>query len=1069
MLNSRTSLSRSRSFVFPRFAVVLASLLLLPASLSALPREAVYESSKAKVTIDLADAKALLSSIECKATGEALRFASDSADFAIETDKGRFTRADFKVANVASDETGTYVVLDGDKLSVAERYTSWPSGAVRRTLQLTAKEPIFIEKVSPIELTLADQPEWSLNHTGRFLGGKKGGFFLTVELPDPARNINFGKDLKLRSGYQPEQQLQQGESIETAAAILIAWSGDKNAGYDAVRDYSYDLSGWRNYATVRTSSASKPALTTAYDGYKAIDDDPNTRWRSDTNMSGEHWIEIEFPHPVVFDTFSVSLDNEEQRPILEVPKSIAAYHLQTWSENGWRDIATGATLGTDAIKFPETRSGKVRLLVTGCYGQFSLWDLRLYRDTGDARIIRENLCSRFWPEEGVRMPLTYFNTWYIRHPGAGRYYRARGLLTYDMDIPLMPLAAQCGMANFVLDAGWKYSWYGLGANPKWEVEFPEGMKPFSDAAQASDIRLAGWWNFFWIEGKSRDHQWRAVTKDGRLTNQMCILSDYYSFLKSEMLSQIRNSGMITMKIDGFVPPDECWAKDHSHKPGELRDAGWLASMRLFEELKRQYPDYLLGVYTWDPFWTKYSEIVHTYEDHGGLTPGELAPTRAKMQYMHDREMFNEAYWRYLVHNQVEGSTIITDRYPEWREEVIGNLAGPTRRQISCALNEFSSDERKWIGDCMNWSRVNARFLEHLRPFFPNPKIKEPWGLTRNRGMETSLGVDVVESNSVEGYAHILDNEGYIFIFNPTFHPADYTIPVSEQLGFTKDAAGLSFQIIYPYLQDLASDVAFGKSVTGLLPAEKHIVIRARKQAIPALIPNSRCVVEETIWDNVKISAQAEPTATGGPVRTRLIPPKDAQLDSVTMDGIVLSPSADGSYELTLQAPKLGSVESSTQPATAKSGKRTASAEVTVSGDLVDPKLMLFLRRPFPNGKQALPKAAPEELDFTLTIDGKPVIGALDATFAKDWEPEKNAGWWTFALPEGKRRFRVTVECAEKVEPFVVLSAIQQTNRVSILANYSRTKPGPRLTSADPESFFHTAFPEEREYFALIEP
>ncbi|MDH7601793.1 MAG: hypothetical protein QHI38_06570 [Armatimonadota bacterium] len=1057
------------------FIVAMLPALFSPA-LSDAPGQVVVESATTRLIVAIENGRAHLAAVENPQTGESIRFDPESADFVISTDQGEVSAKELTVTGVLSNDRVTYITMDGAKLCVTQRFEVFDSGCIKRSLELFAKEPVFIEKVSLVDLRLAAEPRSSVNHQARFLVFERGGVFITVEMPMPSRNIRLDKDRHLQTVYEPRSQLNKNESYHTVPAVFAAWNGKLLDGFDAYRDYTYELSGWREYAAVRASSETPPALTTAYDAYKAVDDDPTTRWRSQRSASGTHWLEIELPEAARFDTMELVLDNPQFRPVLERVPVFRRWRLQIWTGNDWADAASGSEPPSAPVRFPEVRAKKIRFLVEGCVEPFSIWDLKLYLNLGES-VIPENVCSRFCVSRGIRMPFTYFNTWYIRHPGIGRLQRARGLLTYDKVLPLIPLAADCGLDCFVLDSGWKYQWYGVGLNPRWEIEFPYGEKPFADAARQAGITLAGWFNFFWLEGESRDLQWRAVKREGTPQRQMCLLSGYYDFVKKEMLSQIRNNGMLVMKIDGFVPPDECWANDHNHKPGPVRDATWLKFMQLVEELKRQYPALRLGIYTWDPFWLKYSELVHTYEDHGGLTPGELAPTRAKMNFMHDREMFNEAYWRYLVWNQIEGSAIISDKTPEWKEELIGNLACSTRRQISTDLGTFTAEERNWIRSCLDWSRRNAAYLECFRPFFPNQKVSEPWGLQRCRDLEKGLGIDVLECNTLEGYAHINHDEGYVFVFNPTFQGAEYEVPISSDLGFSASAANLHAQVIYPYFEDLSFGTAkstrklfgFGDIIRGWLPAQKHIVIRIRKAAIRPLVEHCRYVVKETIWDSVELEIRAEPRAGGGSIKTKLVPPEGVVFERVVINGKPSTPSQDGTYEISLTVPQQGNVSVHNVKETSHGAKKSVTADIRVSGDLRDGQLMLFLLRSIPNGKQRTEKAEPGDLDFRLTVNDQTLEGALGDTLEKDWETDAQAGWWHFRLPEGLRAFKVGIECSEKVQPVLVYSAVQESNTVEISAYYSRESNKRLLTCEDPEAFFHDSFPVEREYFPIVKP
>jgi len=102
------------------------------------------------------------------------------------------------------------------------------------------------------------------------------------------------------------------------------------------------------------------------------------------------------------------------------------------------------------------------------------------------------------------------------------------------------------------------------------------------------------------------------------------------------------------------------------------------------------------------------------------------------------------------------------------------------------------------------------------------------------------------------------------------------------------------------------------------------------------------------------------------------------------------------------------------------------------------------------------------------VNGKPLDGELGDTLEKDWENEKNAGWWHFDVPAGMRKFAVSVECSENVRPFVVYSALQDAKEARIVGYYSRERNKGKLTASDAEVFFHDAFGEEREYFPVVD-
>ena len=1049
-----------------RIAISLAAFLALSTRLVGLPPQVVVESRRVKIAIDLADGSALLKSITNKDAGDVVTFAPESADFVLTTDGGELTRKDFRVTNVIDHGRVVYIVLDGESLAVTERYEVFDSGCVKRSLEVFPKVPVFLQKIALVNLMPVEKPSDRVAHKSLFLKYGKGGLFFDTEMPLPSRVARISKDGHIVSNYEPMRRMKPGDSLVTRPLVMGAWKGDLAGGYEAARSYTYELSVTRQRAIATVSSQSAPEKEAAYDAYKALDDDPNTRWMTKTDMGGKHWLEVEFPEPVTFNTFLMTLDNRETRPMLDNPPPIGAYHLQAWTGGKWTDLATATNAPTGKVRFADTVAAKIRLTIDGCYGRFSLWDFQLYRDADSPHVLPENLCSKLWADQDIPMPFTYYNTWYARFKGYGSMERTT-LLTYKTIVPTISMAAQCGLENLVMDAYWKYDWWGTGLNPKWPTEFPEGEKPFTEAADKAGVKLAAWFHFFRLRGDKYDWQWRAVNKDGNNQPGMCLLSGYYDFAKDELLRQIRNSHMKLVKFDGFVPPSECYAKNHNHEPGPVRDAQYLAFIQMIEEIRKQYPDFRMAIYSgaWDASWIKYAELIHTYEDHGGITAGELAPTHAKAVYMHDRELFNAGYWDYLLYNQIEGSTIIGAKTLDWREEVIGNLAQSTRRQISTDLGAFTPDERNWIRDCMNWSRVNARFLCKIRPFFPNRSVTEPWGNDLLRGLSSGLRVEAQQSNTLEGYAHISGNEGYVFIFNPTLRGAEYSIPVTETLGFDSAASRLSFRVIYPYTASVAEGMALGGTVKGYLPAAKHVVIKVTRNPDPMLLPGCAYTAQDTIWDYSNLTAVAAPDAKGGVFKTKLTPPVGVVLGSVTVNGDTAPVSKDGSCEITLQRPIAGRVDSSVEPTKAKAGRKTTSARVTVLGDLANKSLMLFLYKPGKAASGKLPKAEPGQMVFRLLIDGKPVEGRLGETM--DWEPEKTAGWWVFDLPAVKKTFRASVETSDTVRPVLLLSARQDRKAAEMVVRYSKVSKG-MLTTGDPDAFLHADFPDGPDYFPILD-
>ena len=187
-------------------------------------------------------------------------------------------------------------------------------------------------------------------------------------------------------------------------------------------------------------------------------------------------------------------------------------------------------------------------------------------------------------------------------------------------------AAQCGIKEFTIDAGWHVaqhapasestSWiYNLG---DWMVDrkkFPNGLKPVFDHIRALGMAPGLWVSVAsaseWAEVFRRRPEWRLLDAQGEPANihdgtsnylrTMCFATDWKLYIKEKLTEMVHEYGIKYFKLDlaavtsAYIKEVErsgCYATDHpGHKDhAESYIAIYTEMFQLFDELHRQFPD-----------------------------------------------------------------------------------------------------------------------------------------------------------------------------------------------------------------------------------------------------------------------------------------------------------------------------------------------------------------------------------------------------------------------------------------------------------------------------------------------
>jgi alpha-galactosidase len=212
-------------------------------------------------------------------------------------------------------------------------------------------------------------------------------------------------------------------------------------------------------------------------------------------------------------------------------------------------------------------------------------------------------------------PVLAYNTWYPFHEN----------ISEPMLLKLAEAAAESGVTDFQIDAGWHTNEFSPANDPYWSAigdyrtdprKLPRGLKPVFDRVRELGMRPGLWMSLASVGKNSRvfrEHpEWLVRTQDGKpnyiagnpekykTVCTACLTTDWYDHIKAAMLKQIKEHDLRYIKIDiGFVTGvyrgDEansgCFATNHPHRDRE--ESLWMNYQRawqLFDELHAAAPE-----------------------------------------------------------------------------------------------------------------------------------------------------------------------------------------------------------------------------------------------------------------------------------------------------------------------------------------------------------------------------------------------------------------------------------------------------------------------------------------------
>jgi hypothetical protein len=360
-----------------------------------------------------------------------------------------------------------------------------------------------------------------------------------------------------------------------------------------------------------------------------------------------------------------------------------------------------------------------------------------------------------------------YNTWY----GEG-YTDSRP--NEDNCLRQIELSRELGAEMYVVDAGWHDHFGDWNADP---AKFPRGLSVISDACHKRGMKFG-----LWIDSRiacacSRLFQshpdWAVKKQEGSLYRDnlaghdiaaMCMASDYGEYLKQLYVRLVTELQLDCLKIDNvcllgyysFWSP--CFDEHHGHAPGASHKAVWEKWIEILDAVRQARP----GI------------LIESIPSGLSLLGKHHLIWAADYQYRPD--WMREAYfYRALMHHMAathppaaihQGWASADCLDLKTLDYLCASTLGAAAQSGVTGAIELASDAnkavlKKWIA----WSKENRKYLNVYQPLFENRPPMPIETVEDDVYMESPAWN--WKPDHVDGFAHLLPDGGWVFLFNPT--------------------------------------------------------------------------------------------------------------------------------------------------------------------------------------------------------------------------------------------------------------------------------------------------------------
>lgn len=334
--------------------------------------------------------------------------------------------------------------------------------------------------------------------------------------------------------------------------------------------------------------------------------------------------------------------------------------------------------------------------------------------------------------------------------------------------------------------------------------------------------------------------WKLINQDGSKPGILCWANtpstDWYFELLNNVLTRYQGV-QLWIWDGGWMPGDpevsmawDCSAKNHTHAPGNIGYPEYLNVMSVLRRLRERHPRVELGV-CWavkcaGPWAQRYLDVHENYYENQG--PDDL---RFQMWYNQNSsflpcERNMSQMWFEFTPSQMKLPQKTRDYWKIWftpgtrdyRYGMMSALSAGVNLVFMVQLPTFHSEEEKqqyvaFVGKWRRWASDNLACLMVKRDIFGQPLRKD----------------------GIDGNARILNDRGFIFVFNPTQTRHIGRIALDERIHLH---AGKVWEakVIFPEDAGTLGTYAHGQQLLVDMPAGTCKLVEIVPHAGPGIPP-----------------------------------------------------------------------------------------------------------------------------------------------------------------------------------------------------------------------------------------
>lgn len=417
----------------------------------------------------------------------------------------------------------------------------------------------------------------------------------------------------------------------------------------------------------------------------------------------------------------------------------------------------------------------------------------------------------------------------------------------EADMRSMDFLAECGV-DWVSDS---HPWSGeidkmnaLGQ----EDHYQPGplVKKLLEHSQKKKVKVVFWPTMnntdpWWKKGKafrSDRPDWLMFPEGQTLSGKMITGLVFKEFVKGncianepfyDWLMRIQLEGMRTGYFPGWVMdgdffggggiviPVNCPSGQHDHLPGDSNYACERALNRMMAKIRESFPDTFIGPMCRPPMdlgiWSnRHADGIFTLDEMGlpvpmpGMGKQPINVTMGDKLRKWSRVRVHHHFFPHYMDQPLVFAAPKSMKGPDWPSEKIDYVmlsalsSSPNQLYYLPTKAGIASRDKTEIRKWLDWGRKNIRYLQ-VRKDLPQ------WP----------------EAGKVDGNAHIIEDGGLIFLFNPNLTPLPGRFRLDrESLGITKVDR---FEVAQTYpVSEAKQQMNLGQEVVWEVPAESAIVL-----------------------------------------------------------------------------------------------------------------------------------------------------------------------------------------------------------------------------------------------------